>query len=58
MSDNIRYFEPRWSGGGTPPPRYVGRSQYADPYLKGAVDDFRVYGRTLSATEVAAPAQA
>ncbi|GAA2472715.1 beta-L-arabinofuranosidase domain-containing protein [Streptomyces longisporus] len=37
---------------------YVGRSQYADPYLKGAVDDFRVYGRTLSAPEVAALAQA
>ncbi|MER6352540.1 beta-L-arabinofuranosidase domain-containing protein [Streptomyces sp. NPDC001634] len=33
---------------------YIGRSQYADPYLKGAVDDFRVYGRTLSAAEVAA----
>jgi len=32
---------------------YVGRSQYADPYLKGAVDDFRVYGRALSAAEVA-----
>jgi hypothetical protein len=37
---------------------YIGRSQYADPYLKGAVDDFRVYGRTLSAAEVATPAQA
>ncbi|WP_262060428.1 beta-L-arabinofuranosidase domain-containing protein [Streptomyces sp. STR69] len=36
---------------------YVGRSQYADPYLKGAVDDFRVYGRALSATEVATLAQ-
>ncbi len=33
---------------------YIGRSQYADPYLKAAVDDFRVYGRTLTATEVAA----
>ncbi|WP_427917815.1 beta-L-arabinofuranosidase domain-containing protein [Streptomyces sp. cg40] len=32
---------------------YIGRSQYADPYLKGAVDDFRVYGRALSAAEVA-----
>jgi uncharacterized protein len=36
---------------------YVGRSQYSDPYLKGAVDDFRVYGRTLSAAEVAQLAQ-
>ncbi|MFD7710254.1 beta-L-arabinofuranosidase domain-containing protein [Streptomyces sp. NPDC059786] len=34
---------------------YVGRSQYgADPCLKGAVDDFRVYGRALSAAEIAA----
>ncbi|MEU2588844.1 LamG domain-containing protein [Streptomyces avermitilis] len=32
---------------------YLGRSQYADPYLKGALDDFRVYGRTLTAAEVA-----
>ncbi|MFC3572208.1 LamG-like jellyroll fold domain-containing protein [Streptomyces yaanensis] len=36
---------------------YIGRSQYADPYLKGAVDDFRVFGRTLSAAEVATLAQ-
>lgn len=33
---------------------YLGRSQYAgDPYLPGALDDFRIYGRALSATEVA-----
>ncbi|HKS99723.1 MAG TPA: family 43 glycosylhydrolase [Rugosimonospora sp.] len=32
---------------------YIGRSLYAaDPYFTGAVDDFRVYGRALSATEV------
>ncbi|MFJ3308871.1 beta-L-arabinofuranosidase domain-containing protein [Streptomyces sp. NPDC086549] len=31
---------------------YIGRSQYPDPYLKAAVDDFRVYGRTLTAAEV------
>ncbi|MCZ0991435.1 LamG domain-containing protein [Streptomyces diastatochromogenes] len=36
---------------------YIGRSQYADPYLKAAVDDFRVYGRTLSAAEVTSLAQ-
>ncbi len=36
---------------------YIGRSQYADPYLKAAVDDFRVYGRALSQAEVAALAQ-
>ncbi|WP_244187738.1 LamG domain-containing protein [Streptomyces regalis] len=29
----------------------------ADPYLKAAVDDFRVYGRALSQAEVAALAQ-
>jgi hypothetical protein len=31
---------------------YIGKSQYADPYLKGAIDDFRIYGRALSAAEV------
>jgi len=36
---------------------YIGRSQYADPYLKGTVDDFRVHGRALSAAEVATLAQ-
>jgi hypothetical protein len=33
---------------------WVGRSQYADPYLDGAVDSLRVYSRVLSASEVAA----
>jgi DUF1680 family protein len=33
---------------------WIGRSQYAgDPYLDGAVDGFRVYGRALTASEVA-----
>lgn len=36
---------------------YIGRSQYADPYLKAAVDDFRVYGRALGQAEVSALAQ-
>lgn len=32
---------------------YLGRSQYAgDPYLNGALDDFRLYSRALSAAEV------
>ncbi|MFF5533501.1 beta-L-arabinofuranosidase domain-containing protein [Streptomyces cinerochromogenes] len=39
------------------PAAYIGRSQYPDPYLKGAVDDFRVHGRTLGPAEVAALAQ-
>jgi alpha-L-arabinofuranosidase len=34
---------------------YIGRSQYpADPYLNGTVDDFQIYSRALSATEIAA----
>jgi hypothetical protein len=34
---------------------WIGRSQYgSDPYLDGAVDDFRVYSRALSAAEIAA----
>jgi hypothetical protein len=32
---------------------YIGRSQYtADPYFKGLIDDFRVYRRALSATDI------
>ncbi|MFL6145036.1 MAG: beta-L-arabinofuranosidase domain-containing protein [Labedaea sp.] len=32
---------------------YLGRSQYAgDPFLAGQLDDFRIYGRALSATEI------
>ena len=31
---------------------YLGRSQFsADPYLNGAVDEFQIYGRALSAAE-------
>ena len=32
---------------------YIGKSQFGDPYLVGRVDDFRIYSRALSATEVA-----
>ncbi|MGC3991952.1 MAG: LamG domain-containing protein [Chthoniobacteraceae bacterium] len=33
---------------------YLGKSQFSsDPYLAGRVDDFRIYSRALSATEVA-----
>jgi len=31
---------------------WLGRSQYADPYLDGALDNVRVYSRPLSAGEV------
>jgi len=30
----------------------IGRSQYADPFLDGAIDGFRVYSRALSASEI------
>jgi hypothetical protein len=34
---------------------FLGRSQFAvDPYWSGLFDDFRVYRRALTATEVAA----
>ncbi|MDI1461395.1 glycoside hydrolase family 127 protein [Catellatospora sp. KI3] len=32
---------------------WIGRSQYSDPYLDGAVDSFRLYSRALTAGEVA-----
>ena len=33
---------------------YIGKSQYSDPALNGSVDDFNIYSRALSASEVAA----
>lgn len=33
---------------------YIGKSQFADPYFDGLVDDFRIYSRALSAAEIAA----
>ncbi|MBN1361396.1 MAG: discoidin domain-containing protein [Sedimentisphaerales bacterium] len=31
---------------------YLGRSQYADPYLPGSIDDFRIYNRALTEAEI------
>ena len=31
---------------------FVGRSQWADPYLTGSVDELRIYNRALTAGEV------
>jgi len=39
---------------GTTGLNYLGKSQFsADPYLTGRVDEFRIYGRSLTATEIA-----
>jgi len=35
---------------------YIGKSQYADPYLDGSLGDFRIYSVGLSAAEIAATA--
>ncbi|MHA7967632.1 DUF5695 domain-containing protein [Paenibacillus sp. CAU 1782] len=40
------------SGLGNTTQNYIGRSQFSDPYLNGAIDDFRIYSRGLSAVEV------
>lgn len=37
---------------GTTTLNYLGRSQFADPYFNGLMDDFRIYGSALSAGEV------
>jgi hypothetical protein len=37
---------------GTTGNNYIGRSQYADPYLNGQIDNFRIYNRALSASEI------
>jgi fibronectin type 3 domain-containing protein len=42
------------SGLGTTTQNYIGKSQFNDPYLNGVVDEFRIYNRALSATEVQA----
>ncbi len=33
---------------------YLGKSQWSDPYFRGAIDDFRIIGRALDAAEVKA----
>jgi fibronectin type 3 domain-containing protein len=33
---------------------YLGKSQFADPYLNAALDDFRIYTQALSPAEIAA----
>jgi len=38
--------------GGDTPNNWIGRSQYPDPLLDGAVDDFRIYDRGLPADEL------
>ena len=37
---------------GTTTQNWLGRSQYADPYLDGALDNVRIYRRALTASEV------
>ena len=39
---------------GATPNNFIGRSQFADPYLNATVDDFQIYGRGLSGDEVTA----
>ena len=33
---------------------FLGKSQYADPYLNGLLDNFRIYNRALTANEITA----
>lgn len=42
------------AGLGSTSNNYLGRSQWADPYLNGALDEFRIYGAALSLAEIAA----
>ncbi|WP_375140482.1 DUF5695 domain-containing protein [Cohnella herbarum] len=37
---------------GTTNLNYIGKSQFGDPYLNGLVDDFQIYSRALSVTEI------
>jgi fibronectin type 3 domain-containing protein len=38
---------------GTTTANYLGKSQFNDPYLNSSLDDFRIYGRAMSAGEIA-----
>jgi fibronectin type 3 domain-containing protein len=49
-TNNAMTFNP--SGMGSTTQNYLGKSQYPDPYFNGALDDFRIYGSALSASEV------
>jgi autotransporter-associated beta strand protein len=33
---------------------YLGKSQFSNPLLKGSIDEFKIFGRALSASEIAA----
>jgi hypothetical protein len=44
-------FKP--SGMGSTTQNYLGKSQYPDPYLNGAIDDFRIYSSALGGGEIA-----
>ncbi|MEV0381640.1 beta-L-arabinofuranosidase domain-containing protein [Nonomuraea sp. NPDC050643] len=33
---------------------WIGKSAYGDPYLRGSVDEFQIYGRALTGAEIAA----
>ncbi|MBN1516497.1 cadherin-like domain-containing protein [Candidatus Sumerlaeota bacterium] len=37
----------------TPVVNYIGKSQWADPYLSGAIDEVRIYNYALTAAEIA-----
>lgn len=52
-SNTAMVVQPTWFGNDIKL-NYLGKSQYSDPYLAGALDDFRIYGRTLTAAEIAA----
>lgn len=37
---------------GKTPANYLGKSQYNDPYLNGMLDEFKIFNRALSASEI------
>jgi hypothetical protein len=40
---------------GSTPNDWIGKSEFAaNPYLDGAIDEFRIYNRALSAAEISA----
>jgi hypothetical protein len=53
MNSNTNMFHAPFRLGSTSQ-NWIGRSQYADPYFNGKIDDFRIYRGALGAAEVLA----
>jgi hypothetical protein len=52
-------YTPSWlatapNSPGSPTNNYLGKSQYADPYFSGSINEFRIYDKALTAAQIVA----